>query len=237
MVQVACFLEKENNYYIIDKKYFNEATNSFTPVTIEDVVRELTDTTLTQRADLNLLSLNKPFVIGATTYVPSDIINFSEYKLRALSTANLSSINVKYTPTDKALLKTNIKVKEQYMITPEMIGYKLNLNIETTDKTKIDYFIDYGQTKSYKSSSILNTDIISDSFYANFKLNEKDASLTKVYLNSNLSHYKIKEYDMDVYDDFKNAYYIVFNDDYPEITVSRVIQEELIDYKETLDNF
>jgi hypothetical protein len=229
----AYVLKKDGFYYIIRKDYFNKDTRKFTPVDISTVYYEL----MFDNSSMPFLNINKPFTIDSVTYTPSECIDYTQYKLAVVSLNNLTKLGAIYTPTSKALAKTNIKVKEQYKITPALYNYGPFLDITSTDKSKIDYFLDYGQAKSYKNASILNTDMISDSFYANFKLDKPESLISQVSLYNKYNYRKLQENQMDVYDNFKDSAFVVFHDDYDLMLVNRIAKKELINYIETLDKF
>jgi hypothetical protein len=179
----------------------------------------------------------KPFVLDNQTYDPIKLIDFKEYKLCTLSKDNLYKMTMHYTASNKALSMTNIKIKEKYILD----NYRTNANdsiffldIKATDKTKIDYFFDYGETKSYKNCSILNTDKISNNFYFDFKLNSVDSLLQSVtlYGKNNDKYVKLKEPSINVYDKF-----IKFNDNYDEVIVNEICRKSIEYTINTLDKF
>ncbi|WP_459482553.1 glycine rich domain-containing protein [Clostridium saccharoperbutylacetonicum] len=233
----AYFLEKDDKYYVIDKKYFDNINKIFLPVEIEDIYNDLVDTAITPRADMSITSMLKPFVLDNQTYDPIKLIDFKEYKLCTLSKDNLYKMTMHYTASNKALSMTNIKIKEKYILD----NYRTNANdsiffldIKATDKTKIDYFFDYGETKSYKNCSILNTDKISNNFYFDFKLNSVDSLLQSVtlYGKNNDKYVKLKEPSINVYDKF-----IKFNDNYDEVIVNEICRKSIEYTINTLDKF
>jgi hypothetical protein len=179
----------------------------------------------------------KPFTVDSVTYNPRDIIDFSKCKIGVMTIKDLKSLTLKYTPSEKALTKTNIKIKEQYKVSAISTKFGVYLDIVAADKSKIDYFLDYGQAKSYKSSSILNTEMISNSFYANFKLDRPESLLSSVTLYNKYYYKKLQESQMGVYDNFKDSAFVVFYDDYDLMLVNRIAKKELINYIETLDKF
>jgi len=150
---------------------------------------------------------------------------------------DLNSLMLKYTPSGTALAKTNIKIKEQYKISAIGVKFGMYMDLTATDKTKIDYFLDYRQAKSYKSSSILNKEMISNSFYANFKLDKPESLLSSVTLYNKYYYKKIQESQMGVYDNFKDSAFVVFHDYYDLMLVNRIAKQELVNYIETLDKF
>lgn len=229
----AYVLERNGQYYIIRKDYFNTTNKSFVPVDITTVYYELKH----DSSSMPFMNLNKSFVINGITYNPSEIIDCTKYKLAVVSLNDLTELTAKYTPTNTALAKTNIKIKEQYIVSDISSAYGEYLDISTPDKTKIDYFLDTNQINSYKNCSILNTDIISKSFYANFKLNAPDSLLSQVTFNSKYKYKKMREDQMDVYDNFKDSAFVVFHNDYDLMLVNRIAKQELVNYIETLDKF
>jgi hypothetical protein len=233
----AYFLEKDDKYYVIDKKYFDNINKIFLPVELEDIYNDSVDTAITPRADMSITSMSKPFVLDNQTYDPIKLIDFKEYKLCTLSKDNLYKITMYYTASNKALSATNIKIKEKYILD----NYRTNANdsiffldIKATDKTKIDYFFDYGETKSYNNCSILNTDKISNDFYFDFKLNLADSLLQSItlYGKNNDKYVKLKEPNINIYDKF-----IKFNESYNEVIINKLCKQSVEYTINTLDRF
>lgn len=239
----AYFLSRNDKYYITNSVYFNEKTKEFIPVTLAQIVNEIKN----NDEICILLNINDPFSVVSiddkgntitTNYVPSELIDFSQYKLCAMSLNNLYKITINYTPSSIALSKTNIKIKDKY--TPLTDELKSTfLDITATDKSKIDYFLDYGEDKSYKSCSILNKDIISNDFYANFKLNSADSLLQSITLcgKNNNKYTKLKNTSIDVYDNLKDKKFITFNSDYDEVIINKLSKQSLDYTIDSLDKF
>jgi hypothetical protein len=227
------FLIKDGYNYIPSSKFFNATTKKFFALDYSTIQSEF----LYSFNSNGPVDFIKPFTVDSVTYNPRDIIDFSKCKIGVMTIKDLKSLTLKYTPSEKALTKTNIKIKEQYKVSAISTKFGVYLDIVAADKSKIDYFLDYGQAKSYKSSSILNTEMISNSFYANFKLDRPESLLSSVTLYNKYYYKKLQESQMGVYDNFKDSAFVVFYDDYDLMLVNRIAKKELINYIETLDKF
>ncbi len=240
----AFFWEKGGKYYLPISKYFDTVNKAFIPVSALDIVNELNY----DIGSILMVNIVTPFTIGGVTYNPLDYMNISQYKICVMpcySNINnvLSNINVGYIPSDTALSKTTIKVKEKFILN----DYKLSANdstffldITANDKSKIDYFFDYGEVKSYKNCSILNTDKITNDFYVDFKLNAADSLLQAVtlYGKNNDKYTKLREPNMNVYDDLENNNkFIKFNESHDEVIINDLCRQSLEYTINTLDKF
>lgn len=243
----TCVLYKDNKYYITEPRYFNPTTNEFTPVALTDIIYRL------QNGDAikSILDIDKPFTLVYTdsnnntvssTYVPSNILNFNEYKLCTVSVKDLVNMDITYTPSTKGLSKTNIKVKDEY--TPSIYKrspYDSNfyLSITATDKSKIDYFLDHGRANSYKNCSILNTETTDENFYANFKLDDPGSLLSSITLcgKDNSKYTRLRYPSVEVFDNLKGKKFLRFSDNQSKVIVNRLSKESLDYTINTLDKF
>ena len=234
-INYAVFLKKDNKYYMPIAKYFDVNNQVFIPVTLSDVINQIDD----DGSLVNLIAMNNSFFIEHKMYKPFELIDLTKYQFCIIPMNNklIDNINLSYIPSEVALLKSNIKVKEKFVLN----NYKLNVNdtifffdIKATDKTKMDYFFDYGETKSYKNCSILNTDKIGNDFYINFKLNSADSLLQSVtlYGKNNDKYVKLKEPSINIYDKF-----IRFNESYNEVIINELCKQSVVYTINTLDKF
>jgi hypothetical protein len=228
-------LKKDNDYFIPQSNFYDATTNSFAPLTINKVVDSIKTNVL------SIFELCKLFVKDGITYDPSKIIDYSKYKIVGLSSQEVYKLKPIYKPTDKALLKTNIRVREQYRQVSQGLP-SLFIDITSPDKNNLDYFIDYNrddQDNLRKSCGILNKEVLQYDFFLSFRFEAADAKLQTITLfgRNNDKYTKIKDYSIDVYDDFISKAYIVFHKDYDEVFVNKVSSESATYTINTLDKF
>ncbi|WP_238918153.1 hypothetical protein [Clostridium sp. YIM B02555] len=228
-------LKKDNDYFIPQSNFYDATTNSFAPLTINQVVDSIKTNVL------SIFELCKLFVKDGITYDPSKIIDYSKYKIVGLSSQEVYKLKLIYNPTYKALLNTNIRVCEQYRQVSQGLP-SLFIDITSPDKNKLDYFIDYNrddQDNLRKSCGILNKEVLQYDFFLSFRFEAADAKLQTITLfgRNNDKYTKIKDYSIDVYDDFISKAYIVFHKDYDEVFVNKVSSESATYTINTLDKF
>jgi len=227
-------LKKDGEYYIPQKAFFDIHNKKFNSVTIEYILNNYTIT--------NPDDLNKPFVMNGKTFYPSDILDFSNCQICAFTQASLDDKELKmlYEPSNISLAKTTVRVKDKFTPFSSNLDHTF-LNIISPDKNKLDYFIDYNrddQDNLRKSCGILNKEILKYDFFLSFKFDAADAKLQIITLfGRNDKYTKIKDYSIDVYDDFISKAYIVFHKDYDEVFVNKISSERATYTINTLDKF
>lgn len=241
-ISYISFLKKNDEYYMPISKYFDPNTNTFSSVTLADVINQINE-------DPRLIEynrLNNTFSIDNKIYTPFKLIDLMQYQicLMPLNGTILSKISLSYIPSEIAISKTNIKIKERY----EPNLYKLSpndyisyLDIGTLDKTKLDYYIENDSDKSiiYKNCSVLHDDIVINNFYLNIKFNSYDGLFNSItlYGKSNDKYIKLKSTNVDVYSKFNFEMLISFKENYEEVMVN-MIEKQSLDYTiDTLDKF
>ncbi|AGF59611.1 hypothetical protein B0P06_006115 [Clostridium saccharoperbutylacetonicum] len=86
-----------------------------------------------------LINLYKPFMIDGVYYFPNDILDYANSKICIIDINKDSKLDMNYIPSNIALSKTNIKVKNKY--TPVHYEFEHTfLDINSNDKLKVDYF-------------------------------------------------------------------------------------------------
>ena len=227
------FLKCDGKYYITTEKYFDVDTKSFIPVNMSDIYNAII-----AGAVYPLSNLYEPFVIDGTEYYPYNLLDYANSRICIIDINEYSELNIRYISSDTALNKSFIKIKDKYTPISDELEATF-LDITANDKSKIDYFFDYGEVKSYKNCSILNTDKITNDFYVDFKLNAADSLLQSVtlYGKNNDKYTKLKEPSINVYDDLKNNKFIKFNESYDEVIINELCKQSLEYTINTLDKF
>jgi hypothetical protein len=227
------FLEHDGKYYITTEKYFDTTSNSFIPVSISDIYNNIVN-----GAVYPLINLYKPFMIDGVYYYPNDIFDYSNSKIGIIDINKDYKLDINYIPSNIALSKTNIKVKNKYTPVHDELEPTF-LDINSNNKAKIDYFLDFGKNEAYKNCSVLDDDIIINDFYLNLKFNSYDGIFNSMtlYGKNNDKYTKLKSTNINVYDNFNFEMLICFKDNYEEVLVNKIAKQS-IDYTiDTLDKF
>ncbi|AGF59614.1 hypothetical protein B0P06_006112 [Clostridium saccharoperbutylacetonicum] len=230
------FFQKDNEYYLPIGKYFNTTKKSFDPISLNDLMNEIYNNNY---LITNLYDLNTPFVINSITYNPLDYLDISKCRMCLIQDysdvkENISTLNIKYSPSSIALAKTNIKIRDKY--DKQETAF---INITPNSKSDLSYFLDYGENKLYKECSELGKEIIKDDFYANFMFDTPNALLSSVtlYGKNNDKYSKIKNYEIEVYENLNEAKFITFKNSYNEVLVNKITKESFDYTINTLDKF
>ena len=237
-VNYAAFLKRDNKYYMPSEKYFDVNNETFLPVTLSDVINEINN----DRRLVDFSSINTPFSIGTKMYTPFELIDLTKYQFcfMPLNDTLLENINFSYIPSETALSKTNIKVKEKFILS----DYKLSTNdliffldITANDKSKVDYLIDY--YNEYKHCNTLNRDFLDNDFYLSLKFNAYDAVLNSItlYGRNNDKYTKLKSTSVDIYNKPNSEMLICFKENYEEVVVNKIAKQSLNYTIDTLDKF
>ncbi len=236
----AFFFQKDDKYYLPIARYFDTSTKMFETVSLNDLKSEIDNNNY---ENISLYNINTPFVIDSITYNPLDYLDISKYKICVIpngskSNENLAALNIDYIPSSIALSKTNIKIKNKYTPISDELEHTF-LDIASDDKFEFSYFLDYGESKSYKQCTELNKEIINSDFYANFMLDTPNALLSSVtlYGKNNDKYNKIKSYNIEVYEDLHKNRLVTFENSYDEIIVNRITKESFDYTIDTLDTF
>ncbi len=235
-VAATFIFSDENNFYIPTKDFFDVNTKSFKKLTSNELETEVLNKTL---MPISIAGLNAPITINnEETIRPSEIMDLTKYKICIIYGNTIDKLNIKYTPSYTALSKTNIKIKDKYKPISDELEPTF-LDITSNDKSELTYFLDYGESKSYKKCTELNKEVINKDFYANFMLNDQNALLRSVILygKNNDKYNKIKNYNIEVYEDCNRNKLVNFKNSYDEIIVNRIAKESFDYTIDTLDTF
>jgi hypothetical protein len=187
----------------------------------------------------DITSLNAPFVYNGDTFLPSDIINFNEYKLCVISDNILSQIDFNYTPSSVALSKTNIEIKNKYTAFTDNL---LNpyIDITSVNDSGIVYSIKYdlGIDVMEVDANLIDTEILKDDFYLCFKFKVPMALLSIIILYeiNNVEYTKLKDDDIKVDNDYLTTS-ITFEKSYPQILINRITKQHFLYLSNTLETF
>lgn len=226
-------LKKDNMYYIPKKDFFNIHTNEFNNVTLDYIIANYEVTKPTD--------LNNPFIMNGETYYPSDIIDFSKYKICAITLLDVSkrALKLGYVPSKIALSKTDIKVIDKYKTTSDDI---LNpfIDITANSKSNINYAINFelGSDMTSINGSLLKSEILKSDFNLSFKLTDPVSLLKSVTLYGRdlVNYFKIKDDDYAITNDYINTW-VAFEKAYQEVLVNRITKQNFKYTNDTLEKF
>ncbi|WP_238918147.1 glycine rich domain-containing protein [Clostridium sp. YIM B02555] len=238
--EFAFFLKKGEEYYLPIAKYFDTGTKMFKAVSLNDLRSEINNSNY---GNVGLYNINTPFVINSISYNPLDYLDISKCKICVIPNGSrtneyVKELDINYIPTNKALSRTSIKIKEMY--TP----YKDNtpnpfLNVEAANKANISYIINYENIHEIVSDdcSLIDKKLIKDNFYLSFKLNDAISLLKSVSLCSrDINYFKIIDDDLNVSNDYINTQ-IAFEKEYSEILINRLTKQYFKYLDDNLDTF
>lgn len=228
-------IDEDGNKFIPQAKYFDSSLKVFNPVSFDDIKSEI----IANNETLNLLNLNKPFVVNTITYTPSQIIDYSKYKIGVLSVNNINNLNPKYIPTNISLSKAKLKLKEFNPILSTISLNNAYVDVAATDKTNITYTLDYSSNSpATNTCDNLNLEIIEEDFYINFKLNDAESLLKSfgIYTIDKVSYKKIKNDDITIQKTIENSS-ITFKNAYSKILINRLRKQVFKYIDENLENF
>jgi hypothetical protein len=238
--EMSFFYKKGSDYYIPTQKFFSQTANSFTPLTLAQVMTEIDN----DPSALSLYNLGSSFTIGSTTYNPYDYFDLTQCKLCAVPVytrinENISNIYISYTPTPKAMSKTTIKVKSLWTPLNDDInnGY---LNVSGLNTSGIKYNLDYYTLKKSVSNTcdLIDSEVLKDNFYSSFIFTSPASLLSSygVYKIDKVTYTKIKDDYLDITDNYYNRS-ITFKNAYTKVLVNTVFTTNFNYYKETIDTF
>lgn len=227
-------LEKNNKFYIPDKSHFDIHTKTFKEVTTDEAISFPKDFEYTY----DISFFNAPFVVNSKILYPSDIIDFSQYRLCVIGFEKLENITLNYTPSSVALSKTTINIRNRYTPFDDNI-FNPYLDVTGINKTNISYRINYDYKNRISNiCSILCEEILKDNFYLSFNLDNQKSLLSSVTLyNQDLNNYKqIRGYFYKVEIDYVNTY-MTFNNDYSEVLINKITRKYFKYLSDTLNKF
>lgn len=234
----ACVLEKDSKYYFPNADYFDSVTNTFKDITIDEIVSKINSS----YNDFNILKINNPFTVGTTTYRPSDLIDFTQYKLVLLMPTDiispLKSTTITYIQSSTALSKTIIKIKDSCNPLNEDLN-NAYFDITAVSKNNISYTFNYYSNESVTNiCDVIDTEIFKDSFYSTFKLNSPSSILKSVgiYTVDKVNYTKIKEDHLNIERNFENTW-ITFRNSYSKVLINQINKVHFKYIKETVDTF
>ena len=197
-------LKKDDQYFSISKDYFDTDTLSFRSVHLSS----------DDLPNVELKTLNNPIEINGVSYIPSDYIDFSEYKICIvdfLKDKEKNIITVNYNLSETSLNKAEIKIKDEFK-TEE--NYHTKITGSNTQYIKYKY---YPEDTEYLDTENIGDRIYEKDFYMYFKFINQDCILNNIigYGALNNKFELLKTQDVDIFKDFyKGKIYIRFKKDY-----------------------
>ncbi|AGF59616.1 hypothetical protein B0P06_006110 [Clostridium saccharoperbutylacetonicum] len=234
-VAASFIFSDENNFYIPTKDFFDIDTRNFKKLTLTELETEILNKT---RMPISITGLNTQITVNGENINPLEIIDLTKYKICVICEKIVDKLNLNYIPSNIALSKTNIKVKNEYTPVHDELEPTF-LNINSNDKSKMDYFLDFGENELYKNCNMLNSDIIINDFYLNLRFNSYDGILNSItlYGKNNDKYTKLKSTNIDIYNRFNSEMLISFKDNYKEVLVNSIAKQSLEYTINTLDKF
>lgn len=225
---------REGLFYIPQKETYDMHNNKFKSLTKDEIIAIANDINYS----CDITTLIKPFVFNGEVISPSKLMELTKYKLCIFTIGTESKININYIPSNVALYKTNVKVENKYTPVHDELEPTF-LDINSNNKSKIDYFLDFGKNEAYKNCSVLDGDIIINDFYLNLKFNSYDGIFNSItlYGKNNDKYTKLKSTNINVYDNFNFEMLICFKENYEEVLVNKIVKQSMNYTIDTLDKF
>jgi len=228
------FFKKDDKYYLPVKDFFDKDKKVFNPLSLS----QLTSSYNT----MSLLEMNNQFTIDGINYTPYDYFDASQCKLCVIPyreiNKNISLIHLGYIPSNIALSKTTIKVKERWDIWGKDLN-NLFFDVSAINKTGVNYKLNYYPNQSVSNTcDLLDIEFLKNDFFSEFTFNKPDSILksTGLYTIDKVNYIKIKDNYLDINDNYLNTE-IKFRDAYTKILANKIRPTNFIYYKETIDKF
>jgi hypothetical protein len=228
------FFKKEDEYYLPVKDFFDKDKKEFKPISLSQLI--------TTYNTMSLLEMNTQFTIDGVNYTPYDYLDTSQSKLCVIPyreiNKSLNIIHLGYTPSNIALSKTTMKVKDRWDIWGKDLN-NLFFDISATNKAGINYKLNYYQDEEANNTcDLIDIEFLKNDFYSEFSFNKPDSILKSagLYTIDKVNYTKIKDAHIDVnYNYFDTS--IKFKNAYTKVLINQIKPTSFIYYKETIDSF
>ena len=144
-----------------------------------------------------------------------------------------------YIPSDLALSKSTIKIKEFWTPLNEDLSNP-HINVTGSNLSGANYKLDYYTLKTSASNScdVMDCEVLKDNFWTSFIFTNPTTVLKSygVYTIDKVNYTKIKDIYLDISDNYLNTT-IKFKNAYTKVLVNQIKPTDFIYYKETIDKF